>query len=265
MKTITSRENEQLKRARALHQRKNREGQQRILVEGIRNLLALQDSGIEVEEVWISERSVKLFDIELLRRLLAMAKMSFQVSDELLQGLAGTEQSQGVVGIISWAALPAYSDPPKPKILLLDQIQDPGNAGALIRVAAAVGCHAVFAIKGTVDLFNEKTIRSAMGGVFQIPIRSGLSYEYVIKWAGDNRIPIIASVLDGAANYEKMKGHDSFLWTVGNEGNGMNPKLVKAADFHYKIPLENHVESLNVATAAAVLLYHNKYLLEIKK
>lgn len=262
MKRITSTNNPQFKRAVALHQRKYRKKYGQFILEGLRSVEELVNRGITAYTLWVSE--------DFLNKITPRGKAILTLSNgkvmllpnSLFAELSDTQNSQGIIAVVDQPALPQYCpEHDGAKVLVLDGVQDPGNAGTLIRLAAAVGCSAVFATEGTVDFFNEKTVRSSMGAILSVPICADCSVKEIIKWGTDYGVPLVVTIVDGGEDYAQMKGMDKFLLVLGNEGRGINTELCKAAEHAYFIPLANRVESLNVATAAAVFLFHNDFLL----
>ncbi len=168
--------------------------------------------------------------------------------------ISETEQTQGV---FAYCRQPQYEEADQhqwKKLLLIDAVQDPGNIGTMIRTADAAGLDAVILGKGCADPFNPKTIRSAQGSHFHIPVvRQELTIW--IDRLKDNNIPIIGTGLKKAVALNELEAQSSFALLVGNEGSGVDEELLAQADQIVKIPLFGKAESLNVAVATGILLY----------
>lgn len=142
-----------------------------------------------------------------------------------------------------------------PFYVVLDGVQDPGNAGTIIRTADAAGASGVILTKGSVDIYDEKTVRATMGSLFHLPVVSGVSAEELTAWAKERGLQLYAAALDVAA-----RPHFSCDFTkptaivFGNEGNGVSTELLAQAETVY-IPMYGTAESLNVGTSAAIVLY----------
>ncbi len=182
-----------------------------------------------------------------------------EVAPELLDGLADTESPQGVLAVVEEPGASLPSPPPTPlRILLLDAIQDPGNAGTLVRSAVALGAHAVVALDGTVDPWNPKAVRASAGEIFRLPIlrwTEGELLAYLQREA-------IALVVADAGGEDVRELPPAVRWApagwalaVGNEGAGPRPALRAAARRIVALPLASGAESLNAAVAGALLLW----------
>ncbi|WP_040286237.1 TrmH family RNA methyltransferase [Sporosarcina koreensis] len=140
------------------------------------------------------------------------------------------------------------------RILLIDAVQDPGNVGTMIRTADAAGMDAVILGKGSADPYNPKTVRSAQGSHFHIPVVRGDLAEWIGR-AKENGLRVIGTGLDQAKDHYDADVSDAFALLVGNEGAGVAPEYLGEADPVVKIPLYGDAESLNVAVATGILLY----------
>jgi TrmH family RNA methyltransferase len=133
-------------------------------------------------------------------------------------------------------------------------VQDPGNLGAIVRVAEAAGATGLLAVGASADPFGWKALRGSMGSAFRLPIRRGVPLPDAIAAARSGGCRIVATVLEGAPLHEvDLTGPTCLL--LGSEGSGLPPEIAGAADTRLAIPMESPVESLNVAAAAAVVLY----------
>jgi TrmH family RNA methyltransferase len=138
--------------------------------------------------------------------------------------------------------------------LLLDAVQDPGNLGTLIRTAEAVGATAVWLGKGTVDPFNAKTVRAAMGSAFRLPLISADLTEAISRLKERGVTIVGTSPHAGQAHFEyRYPKKTAFL--LGNEGKGVDPALQALSDVEVKLPMPGGTESLNVSVTGAVLVY----------
>lgn len=163
-------------------------------------------------------------------------------------------------GILSLVRMPSWTweqvtGGSNPLILVLEDLQDPGNVGTILRTAEGAGVTGVLLSRNCVDLFHPKTIRSTMGSVYRMPC---CFPEDILEAADRLRqqgIRTFAAHLAGKRSYagEDYRGGSAFL--IGNEGNGLSRQLADRADCLVRIPMEGQVESLNAAVAAAVLMY----------
>ena len=177
-----------------------------------------------------------------------------EVTNAVANEIAETERSQG---IFAHCRQPEYEEDAHSswkKLLLIDSVQDPGNVGTMIRTADAAGIDAVILGSGTADPYSPKTVRSAQGSHFNIPIVRGDLSEWIVK-SKEAGIRIIGTGLKNAVNYTEIETTSEFALIVGNEGSGVSPELLSLTDNTVKIPLYGKAESLNVAVATGILLY----------
>ncbi|RYL93920.1 RNA methyltransferase [Sporolactobacillus sp. THM7-4] len=244
---MVSLQNEKVKLWKKLQMRKWREKEQAYLLEGphllqeavnsAKHLLAavIIDEGFHLPAEW------PLSDVEV-----------YQVTHKIFTELSQTETPQGVIGICRMFQ-PDVSIKPG-RYLLVDGVQDPGNLGTIIRTADAFALDAVFLGKGCADGYNSKTLRSAQGSHFHLPVihRDLFSITAEMKGLG---IPLYGSSLRGKNMTETGVSQPYFGLVVGNEGNGASPELLAEMDQEVKIPMAGRAESMNVAVATGILLY----------
>ncbi len=258
MKYITSVNNPLIKNAKKLQKKKYRDMDGSFLVEGTR--LVEEAYGANClkavffdESLLDSPRGKELHE-KLIESSLEGESM-FQVSSDIIKLLAETESPQGIVAIASKSLVTLTSLAVKKGIILIsDGIQDPGNLGTMIRTAWAAGVTAVICLPGTVDPFNDKTVRSTMGGIFNVPIITGECWSDVKDWCGNKGYQIVAGDLEGEA-YCKPLYEEKVALVIGNEGQGLISVTVKDVDKKVKIPLLEGAESLNAAVACGIILY----------
>jgi TrmH family RNA methyltransferase len=178
-----------------------------------------------------------------------------EVSAQEFASAAETESPQGVLAIAEIPAhrLDSIALPARARLVALDAVQDPGNVGTILRTAAALGATTVVALPGTVDLWNAKVVRSAMGAGFHLPTLSSTWDDFdlfrrrnsVVLWGAD-AAGTPPDALDPA---------DRLALMVGNEGAGLSADARARADVLVSLPISRTVESLNVAVATGILLY----------
>lgn len=181
--------------------------------------------------------------------------MIIEVTESVAKEIAETETSQGVFAHCKQRTVNEGEMSNWRKILLIDAVQDPGNIGTMIRTSDAAGLDAVILGKGSVDAYNPKTVRAAQGSHFHIPVVRGDLLEWIEKLQ-DKGIPVYGTALNDAIEYTEVKKTDSFGMIVGNEGSGIHPQLLDQTDQNVIIPIMGQAESLNVAVATGILLYH---------
>jgi TrmH family RNA methyltransferase len=246
---ITSPANERLK-----HARRVREGQEPalIFIEGERLVAECLQAKLALHACFHlpepGERAAAL--------LHEIACPQFAVSEAAMTTLSDTVTPQGLVVLAErpravLADLLAQAG----LIVVLDAVQDPGNAGTILRTAEAANATGVIALKGTTDLFAPKTLRSAMGSAFRLPIVSDVSGSEWLAKCDARGWRTVAATMDAELDYDKYDWRQPALLFLGNEGNGVTSALLERVNSSVRIPLHPPVESLNVAAAAAVILF----------
>ncbi len=173
--------------------------------------------------------------------------------------LTGTEHSQGILALVEaprwgWEDVATHGDDPC-LVIVLDGIQDPGNAGAILRAAEAFDATGAVLLKGSANPFNPKCVRASAGSIFRLPFLAGVAPDDLLREAGDRMMRLLASRSGGAAEFEQTATllRQSCAVIIGSEGRGVDPRLAEKAET-ISIPTR-HVESLNAAVAAGILLY----------
>lgn len=249
MKRIESTQNALVKHWKKLvTTRKERDKSEEFLIEGFHLVEeALKTEGI-ILSIMIRE------GVELPATFNVEGVHLVEVSQAVAKEIAETEHSQG---IFAHCRQPEYNEEhfaTWKKLLLIDAVQDPGNVGTMIRTADAAGMDAVILGKGSADPYSPKTVRSAQGAHFHIPVVRGDLAEWTetVKNAG---LKVLGTGLRDAVNHTDIEAQSAFALLVGNEGSGVNEELLDQADHIVKIPMYGQAESLNVAVATGILLY----------
>ena len=251
--TLTRREERLL---RSLAQRKHREAEGAFVAEGVR---AVEDLAASPLEIRFAAVASSLGDAPrgaaLLETLAARGVPLREADERALRDLADTEHPQGVVAVASTPrrSLGDFALGAEPAVvLMLDAVQDPGNLGTLTRTAEALGAAGVVALPGTVDPWNAKSVRAAMGSSFRLPIVEA-GWDEAAPWLAEQRVEVIAAVV-GAPPLPSPGPRRAAL-VLGNEGAGVGEETRRHAAIEAGIPLRGRAESLNVAAAGAILLY----------
>lgn len=178
------------------------------------------------------------------------------VDDKVFNRISDTMTPQGVLSVLKQPQF-SLDDLIKSEAglyMILEDIQDPGNLGTIIRTAEGAGVTAVIMSRGCVDIYNPKTIRSTMGSVYRVPFVYVDDLAYVTSKMKENGITIYAAHLKGKRLYDEVN-YKKTAFLIGNEGNGLKDETAALADEYIKIPMAGKVESLNAAVAASILMY----------
>lgn len=240
---------------RALQRRKGREAEGLFVAEGIRAVEDLVASPLSLRfAAAVSSLEDTPRGAALLARLAARGVPVRTVEERALAALADTDTPQGILAVAEAPApgLDALAPREEPAaVLVLDAVQDPGNLGTLVRTAEALGACGVVALPGTVDAWNPKAVRAAMGSSFRVPVVSA-GWDALAPWLADHGFVTIAAVV-GAPPLGAVPRRSALV--LGNEGAGAGPETLRHAAVHAGIPLRGRAESLNVTAAGAILLH----------
>lgn len=251
---LTSLQNHHIKEARSLLQRRGRQGQASVLLEGTRLLEEAVQADCRIEKVfYLAERVTADRERALLRELSVRTEQLFSVSKAILSALAQTEQPQGII-VQAELPRPSLVFHHRSRLLVIDRVQDPGNLGTLFRLASAFACEGLILLAGSASPFNDKVIRSSMGAVFHLPWLE-MREDELIDELSALAIPLLVADAAGSEYLRDMDLRASWAMVIGNEGNGVTETLKQAADHLFSIPMPGRAESLNAASAGAIMLY----------
>jgi TrmH family RNA methyltransferase len=187
-----------------------------------------------------------------------------EVSDQVLEVMTDTSTPQGVLAVVEMleqdlaTVLSSHPD----LLVVLDRVADPGNAGTIIRVAAAAGADAVVVCHESVDVYNPKVVRSTTGSLFHIPVITDLHWRDAVGMISKAGIHVLAAAMSGEPLPEVAASgrlDRPTAWLFGNEAHGLDPAAIDLADIVVSVPQYGPVESMNLATAAAVCLYQSAF------
>jgi TrmH family RNA methyltransferase len=254
---ITSRDNSLLRRARAARDGKIDE---LIFVEGLRLCEEALSSKLEIEAVIYTDHIArKDRAASLIENLNTVAKNSAEVSEKLLESISYTKTPQGIVVLANRPTNDensfASKQPKSPLLVILHEVNNPVNVGAIVRTAEAAGATGIITTANTADPFSPKALRGAMGSAFRLPIWTGASFAEAVAWCRSRRIQTIAADLSGSATPADVDWRKSSAIIVGRESTGLAPDEVAATDASVRIPMQGAAESLNVAVATGIILF----------
>ncbi len=196
----------------------------------------------------------------LVERISARGCPTWPTTEAVLTTVSDTVNPQGLILLAERPrAMPATalaaSGDVAPILVGLDAIQDPGNLGTIVRTAEAAGADGLITLKGCVDAFAPKTLRSAMGSAFRLPMLTEIDTDQVFSLARHHHLLLVATTGAAAADYTAFDWSQPSIVFFGNEANGLRSEILDRADVRVRIPMRSPVESLNVAAAAAAILF----------
>jgi TrmH family RNA methyltransferase len=242
--------------ARDLGRRKSREKLSLFVAEGVRSVEELLRSGLSIRGALVAPQLATAPRGQSLRAALDQSHVEVaEVSEKDFRSAAETESPQGVIAIgeVPTRSLDTLKITDGCRILVLDGVQDPGNAGTIVRTAAALGVTATIALPGTVDLWNPKVIRSSMGAPFQHTAFHA-ALEDLLDFLKRRRIDLWATSAVGPP-LARDGAPPRLAIAVGNEGAGLSAEIRASAQRTVSLPISGAVESLNVAVATGIILY----------
>jgi TrmH family RNA methyltransferase len=254
--TITSRQNPRVKSAARLRDRSGRAAQDRIIIDGIREINRAVSAGVELIEVFVCELLLHNQGEELLSRCGTTSADIVHVAESVFRKLAFGDRSDGLVAV---ARPPAYTlnslqISSETSLAVLEHVEKPGNVGAVVRTADAAGIKAVIVVDAGTDLYNPNAIRASAGTIFSMPLVSVTSGQ-ALAWLQENHFSIVAARVDGAVDYTAAAYGGRCAIVLGSEARGLSDVWQGADVTAVKLPMRGVADSLNVSVTAAVLFY----------
>lgn len=261
---ITSTSNNQVKHIINLNKKsKERKNSKEFVVEGIR--MVKEAPKERIVKVYVSESYYKDNEI-LIHDLINDDKLEI-VEDNVFRKMSDTQTPQGVMAIIAMKEMDienivlvnntSNTSNKQPLLICLENLQDPGNLGTILRMAEGAGVTGVIMSSNTVDVYNPKTIRSTMGALYRMPFVYVEDFYETIDKLNKMGINTYAAHLKGDNVYKGADFTKPTAFLIGNEGNGLTDKASNLATKLIKIPMEGEVESLNAAIATTILCYES--------
>lgn len=250
---IQSKDNKTIKHIISLQQRKYRQKFGEYTVEGIR---AVTDIGKKDCLRSILIRESKRSELEPLVEKGFTVSSVYVVQDPIFDKIEHSVNGQGILGIAKKCVNDLHSLIVEDGLYVaLDGVQDPGNLGTIIRTAVAAGAKGIFLLKGTVDPYNEKCVRSTMSALCNIPIFEDVTLSEFYDFIKDNTIKTYVTSLENTKPYHTISYPKRTMIILGNEGNGVSREIIEMCDQAITIPMYGDIESLNVSIAAALCMY----------
>lgn len=260
---IHSVQNLRIKRALRLRDACQRRATGLMLIDGMKEIHQAILGGIEIQELFIDEQLSSI--VETLgpatsslsdQTKLHLNKVTTRVSSSVVDKLAFGNRNESLVAIAKQPSveLGRLPEAEQSLILVIDQVEKPGNVGAMVRTADAVGATAVILSDPVCEVWNSNAIRSSLGAIFRIPIAVGTSRS-VIEWLANRSYQTVAARVDGAVNYRPFAWNSKIAVVVGSEANGLSDIWHRPEVIGMSLPMRGTVDSLNVSVSAAILLY----------
>jgi TrmH family RNA methyltransferase len=254
--TITSTQNPKVKSLLALEKPRERRKQGLFIIEGKKEIGMALEAGYKIGNLFFCEEIISL---EELKPLGTSDKLIVPVSKDVFDKIAVRENSGGVLAVAEQKThrLDQLKLSANPLLLILESVEKPGNLGAILRTADAVGVDAVIICDPQTDFYNPNVIRSSIGCVFTTPLASATSAE-TIAWLKENSIAIYCTYLKASKPYHAIDYTMPVAIIMGTEATGLSDIWVKSSNANIIIPMQGKIDSMNVSTAAAVVVFEAK-------
>lgn len=251
---ITSAANQHVKQVIAWQTKsKERRKDKVFLVEGVKMFEEAPES--RILEVYVSESAYEKANEDIKNKL---DRVGFNlITDDIFKKMSDTQTPQGILTVVKQPEyrLEDIIKADNPLLVVLENLQDPGNLGTIVRTGEGAGITGVILSKTTVDIYNPKTIRATMGSIYRVPFVYVEDLKDTLVQMKEAGITSYAAHLKGDNYYSSFSFTQPTAFLIGNEGNGLTDEISEIADHYLKIPMEGKVESLNAAIATSLLIY----------
>ena len=254
MQTITSKDNELIKHIRKLKDKKYRDESNEYVVEGVKLVEEAVKENAKIKQIIVCEDTTRTYEIPT-HIMLEIAKYEcISVSNKIFNIITQVTNPQGIMAIIEKNAQDTQIDYAQDIIVVLDDVQDPGNLGTILRTVDSIGLNQIIVSKGTADAFNSKVVRSTMGAIFRIKIIEVENLAQAIKEMRKHHFKLMVTSLQTKNSIYDIDFNKKII-VIGNEANGVSKEIQDMADEKAKIPMLGRTESLNASVAAGVVMY----------
>ena len=254
MQSISSKENELIKHIKKLKDKKERDISNQYIVEGVKLLKEAINEEAKINKIIICDDCDKT---EVIPKdiMYEIAKYDcVYVTKKIFKYISEVQEPQGILAIVEKNNSDSDINYNQDIIVALDDVQDPGNLGTILRTVDSIGVTQILVSKGTADSYNPKVVRSTMGAIFRIRIIECDDLEKMLKEIKKHKFKIVVTSLQTENSIYDINYNKKVI-VIGNEANGVEEKIQKIADEKVKIPMLGKTESLNASVATGIVLY----------
>lgn len=250
---ITSAQNPKIKNILALEKARERKNQNLFVIEGLKELSLAIEGGYQMNTVFFCPEIV---DLKRLQTIVKNDQLFIPVQKNVFSKIAYRESTEGVIALAEQKQhrLNDLKLGANPLLLILESVEKPGNLGAVLRTADAAGIQGVIICDPLVDFYNPNVVRSSVGCIFTNQIASSSSEE-TITWLKQNTVSIFCTYLKGSKPYHEIDYKKSCAIIMGTESTGLSDKWIENSTENIIIPMRGKIDSMNVSTAAAVVIF----------
>ena len=254
MQVISSKDNELIKHIKKLKDKKYRDENNEYIVEGVKLIEEAVQENAKIKKIIVCEDTTRTYEIPT-QVMLEIAKYEcVYVTDKIFSSITQVTNPQGVMAIIEKNSENQEIDYTQDIIIALDNVQDPGNLGTILRTVDSIGLKQIIVSKDTVDAFNSKVVRSTMGAIFRVKIIEVENLTQAIKEMRKHHFKLMVTSLQTENSIYDIEFNKKII-VIGNESNGVSKEIQDMADEKAKIPMLGKTESLNASVAAGVVMY----------
>ncbi len=254
MQVISSKDNEFIKHIKKLKDKKYRDINKEFIIEGIKLIKEAIEEKAQIKQIVICDNCQNT-DIIPKDLMYEIAKYEcIYVTEKIFSSITDVNTPQGILAIIGRNNEEAQIDYTQDIIVALDDIQDPGNLGTILRTIDSIGLNQILVSKGTADSYNPKVVRSTMGAIFRVKIIECEDLEKTLKEVKKQKYELVITSLQTKNSIYDIDYNKKVI-VIGNEGNGVSQNIQNIADEKVKIPMLGKTESLNASVATGIVLY----------
>ena len=254
MQVISSKDNDLIKHIKKLKDKKHRDESNEYIIEGVKLIEEAVKENAKIKKIIICEDTTRTYEIPT-HIMYEIAKYEcVYVTDKIFASITQVTNPQGIMAIIEKGDADVQIDYAQDIIVALDDVQDPGNLGTILRTVDSIGLNQIIVSKGTADAFNSKVVRSTMGAIFRVKIIEVENLPQAIKEMRRHHFKLMVTSLQTENSIYDIQFNKKII-VIGNESNGVSKEVQEMADEKAKIPMIGKTESLNASVAAGVVMY----------
>ncbi len=254
MEIINSSQNQYLKYLKKLYKTRKRKKENVFILEGKNIIEEACNLDMDFEYIFMTPEFHENNKLDIKDFSADQINIKY-IEKKLLEKIADTVSPQGIIAIVKKPEYKFEEFKNTRNLLILDQIQDPGNMGTLIRTAVAAGMDGIIALKGCVDIYNLKVIRATMGTIFALPILTRIDLQQFKNLYQKNNFNLITAESSRGEIYSEVEYKKPLMIVIGNEARGVRSEIIDLSDRLVKIPVFGDIDSLNAAIAGGIILY----------
>ena len=251
---ITSKDNETIKHIRKLKEKKYRDEFGEYIVEGIKLINEAIDEQQDVKTIIVCDNCNKTEEINQNSMYEVAKHKCIYVDEKVFHSITEVQNPQGILAVVGKQSKEKEIDFSEDMIVVLDDIQDPGNLGTILRTVDSVGLKQIIVSKKSGDVFNSKVVRSTMGAIFRVNVIESDNLVETIKQLKKHKFEVVSTSLDTDKSMYDIEYNKTAI-VIGNEANGVSKEIQEMSDKKIKIPMLGKTESLNASVATGIVLY----------